>query len=65
MGEWVGKHVGDFWDSIVNVKEINTQLKKSIQRACFNIQKEVYSKHVDNNLNGEKLKSISLKSGIR
>jgi hypothetical protein len=25
---WVGEHVGDFWDSIVNVNEINTQLKK-------------------------------------
>jgi hypothetical protein len=22
--EWVGEHVGDFWDSIGNVKEINT-----------------------------------------
>jgi autotransporter adhesin len=21
--EWVGKHVGDFWDSIGNVNEIN------------------------------------------
>jgi hypothetical protein len=28
VGEWVGEHVGDFWDSIGNVKEINTQLKK-------------------------------------
>jgi hypothetical protein len=26
--EWVGERVGDFWDSIGNVKEINTQLKK-------------------------------------
>jgi hypothetical protein len=29
---WVGKlveeRVGDFWDSIGNIKEINTQLKK-------------------------------------
>jgi hypothetical protein len=24
----VGERVGDFWDSIGNVKEINTQLKK-------------------------------------
>jgi hypothetical protein len=24
----VGEHVGDFWDSIGNVNEINTQLKK-------------------------------------
>jgi hypothetical protein len=23
-GEWVGDHVGDFWDSIGNVNEINT-----------------------------------------
>jgi hypothetical protein len=28
MGEWVGEHVGDFCDSIGNVKEINTQSKK-------------------------------------
>jgi hypothetical protein len=26
--EWVGEHVEDFWDSIGNVNEINTQLKK-------------------------------------
>jgi hypothetical protein len=26
--EWVGEHVGDFWDSIGNVNEINTQFKK-------------------------------------
>jgi hypothetical protein len=25
--EWVGERVGDFWDSIGNVSEINTQLK--------------------------------------
>jgi hypothetical protein len=28
VGEWVGKGGGDFWDSIGNVNEINTQLKK-------------------------------------
>jgi hypothetical protein len=28
VGECVGEHVGDFWDSIGNVKEINTQFKK-------------------------------------
>jgi hypothetical protein len=28
VGEWVGESVGDFWDSIGNVNEINTQLKK-------------------------------------
>ena len=25
VGEWMGEHVGDFWDSIGNVNEINTQ----------------------------------------
>jgi hypothetical protein len=24
VGEWVGEHVWDFWDSIGNVNEINT-----------------------------------------
>jgi hypothetical protein len=28
VGEWVGERVGDFWDSLGNVNEINTQLKK-------------------------------------
>jgi hypothetical protein len=28
VGEWVGECVGDFWDSIGNVNEINTQFKK-------------------------------------
>jgi hypothetical protein len=28
VGEWVGESVGDFWDSIGNVNEINTQFKK-------------------------------------
>jgi hypothetical protein len=27
VGDWVGECVGDFWDSIGNVNEINTQLK--------------------------------------
>jgi hypothetical protein len=31
--EWVGERVGDFWNSIGNVKEINTQLKK-IKHVC-------------------------------
>jgi hypothetical protein len=31
VGEWVGERVGDFWDSIGNVNEINTQLKKKLQ----------------------------------
>jgi hypothetical protein len=28
VGEWVGECMGDFCDSIVNLNEINTQLKK-------------------------------------
>jgi hypothetical protein len=28
VGEWVRERVGDFWDSIGNVNEINTQFKK-------------------------------------
>jgi hypothetical protein len=28
VGKWVWEGVGDFWDSIGNVNEINTQLKK-------------------------------------
>jgi hypothetical protein len=32
VGEWVGEHVGDFWDSIGNVNEINTQKKKKKQK---------------------------------
>jgi hypothetical protein len=28
VGEWVGECVRDFWDSIGNVIEINTQLKQ-------------------------------------
>jgi hypothetical protein len=31
VGEWVGERVGDFWDNIDNVNEINTQLKKSLK----------------------------------
>jgi hypothetical protein len=30
--EWVREHVGDFWDSIGNVKVINTQLKKYLKK---------------------------------
>jgi hypothetical protein len=32
VGEWVGERVGDFWDSIGNVNEINTQLNKKKNR---------------------------------
>jgi hypothetical protein len=32
VGEWVGESVGDFWDSIGNVNEINTYfLKKELE----------------------------------
>jgi hypothetical protein len=31
--EWVGEHVGDFWDSIGNVNEIHTQFKKKKKTA--------------------------------
>ena len=30
--EWVGERVGDFWNSIGNVNEINTQFKKKKKR---------------------------------
>jgi hypothetical protein len=36
--EWVGEHVGDFWDSIGNVNEINTQFKKNVH-LTISIQK--------------------------
>jgi hypothetical protein len=32
VGEWVGEHVGGFWDSIGNVNEINTKEKKEKKR---------------------------------
>ena len=36
--EWVGERVEDFWDSIGNVKEINTQLKNERKkRNCCSI----------------------------
>jgi hypothetical protein len=37
VGEWVGERVGDFWDSIVNVNEINTKTQQNKQT---NSQKE-------------------------
>ena len=30
VGEWVGEHVGNFWDRIGNVNEINTQINKKV-----------------------------------
>jgi hypothetical protein len=35
VGEWVGEHMGDFWDSISIVNEINTQLKKKKKTGCY------------------------------
>jgi hypothetical protein len=32
VGKWVEERVGDFWDIIGNVNEINTQLKEKILR---------------------------------
>jgi hypothetical protein len=32
VGEWVGEHGGDFWDSIGNVNEINAQPKKKLKK---------------------------------
>jgi hypothetical protein len=29
--KWVGERVGNFWDSIENVNEINTQFKKTTE----------------------------------
>jgi hypothetical protein len=39
VGEWVGERVGDFWDSIGNVNEINTQFKK--KRKCLTAESHV------------------------
>jgi hypothetical protein len=33
--EWVGERVEDFWDSIGNVNEINTQLNKKKQNKKY------------------------------
>jgi hypothetical protein len=39
MGEWVGERVGDFWDSIGNVNEINAQLKKKGKKVIIQRKK--------------------------
>jgi hypothetical protein len=46
--EWVGKRVGDFWDSSGNVNEINTQLKKEIQPLIYKNKKKEKRKLVLN-----------------
>jgi hypothetical protein len=30
VAEWVGEHVGNFWDRIGNVNKINTQINKKV-----------------------------------
>jgi hypothetical protein len=37
VGEWVGDRVGDFWDNIGNVNEINTLKKEAIVEFCIKI----------------------------
>jgi hypothetical protein len=46
VGEWVGEHVGEFWDSTGNVNEINTQVKNKFNiynEKCF--KKEPHGKY--------------------
>jgi hypothetical protein len=58
VGEWVGEHVGDFWDSIGNVNEINTLKKELLIRGImalvkcnkFYIYKDYYSCMIFRNL---------------
>jgi hypothetical protein len=44
VGEWVEERVGDFWDSIGNVNEKNTQLKKKRKQAEQTSHRENVSK---------------------
>jgi hypothetical protein len=39
---WVGEWVGDFWDSIGNVNEINTLLKHANKQKQQKKQQEIY-----------------------
>ena len=41
VGESVGERVGDFWDSIGNVNEINTQFKKNKKIRSFKLVNKV------------------------
>jgi hypothetical protein len=43
---WVGEHVGDFWDSIGNVNEINTQLKKKKWVPTIETEQTSTSRHL-------------------
>jgi hypothetical protein len=40
VGEWVGERVGDFWDNIGNVNEINTQFKKKEKKSVWEFLKK-------------------------
>jgi hypothetical protein len=44
--EWVGERVGDFWDSIRNVNEINTQLKNEEGIGKMRIKRVKYEKEI-------------------
>ena len=43
VGEWVRELLGDFWDSIGNVNEINTQLKKKEKNNSEKSCSEIYN----------------------
>jgi Sec-independent protein translocase protein TatA len=47
MGEWVGEHVGDFWDSIGNVNEINTSKKRKQKSKQKNKTKQKTTKQTN------------------
>jgi hypothetical protein len=48
VGEWVGECLGDFWDRIGNVNEINILLKKKQQNKKF---LKTQSKEIINQMN--------------
>jgi hypothetical protein len=51
-GEWVGEQVGDFWDSIGNVNEINTKKRYPYWKKI--IKKKKTSLQTDNTCQGLK-----------
>ena len=58
--------VEKYFDKIQHPFLIKTLQKVSIEGTCLNIIKAVYDKHSANIiLNGEKLKTFPLRSGIR
>jgi hypothetical protein len=42
VGGWGGERVGDFWDSIGNVNEINTKKKKPKQNTTQKKKKDLF-----------------------